>query len=199
MAPRGENRQKLLDAMRTLTLSKGFPATTVDEVCAQADVSKGSFYHHFASKEDIGHAALDSYFDELVMALTAGLVGDDLGPVERLRVFVTHAGEVCSGPLLMNGCMLGSFALDLAESHPELQSKLSDQFSELAALVARLISDAAVATGTDPPAEQLAQQFLAIIEGSIVLAKAHADPAILGSGVALFADYLDLLLEQETT
>ena len=196
MAPRGENRGKLLDAMRTLTLSKGYPATTVDEVCAKAEVSKGSFYHHFATKEDIGQASLDAYFDELVAALTNVPIGDDADAVDRLRGFVRHAGAVCSGPLLTNGCMLGSFALDLSESHPEIRSKLAEQFSALAELVATLITDAATATGIELPAARLAQQFLATIEGSIVLAKAHADPQILTSGVALFAEYIDLLLDR---
>ena len=183
--------------MRSLTLTKGFPATTVDEVCAKAEVSKGSFYHHFATKDDIGYAALDSYFDELISALTTGPADGIDDPVEKLRAFLTHAGIVCSGPLLTNGCMLGSFALDLAESHPGVQSKLSEQFSELASLVAQMICDASTAAGTDLPAAQLAHQFLAVIEGSIVLAKAHADPQMLSSGVALFADHIDLLLDQD--
>lgn len=183
--------------MRSLTLSKGFPATTVDEVCAEAEVSKGSFYHHFATKEDIGNAALDEYFGELVAALTSAPAPGDAEAIDRLRAFVEHAGVVCSGPLLTNGCMLGSFALDLAESHPEVRAKLSDQFTALADLVAGLITDAATEAGIQLPATRLAQQFLAIIEGSIVLAKAHADPQILGSGVALFADHIDLLLERK--
>lgn len=195
MAPRGENRTKLIDAMRTLTLEKGYPATTVDEVCAEAQVSKGSFYHHFATKDDIGHAALDAYFDELVAALRDGTYQSAADPITRLRRFLEHAAIVCSGPLLTSGCMLGSFSLDLAESHPEVRAKLADQFEMLAAFVGDLLDDAATAAGVDLPVERLAQQFLAVIEGSIVLAKAHADPTILGSGVALFADHINLLLD----
>ena len=194
MAPRGENRAKLIDAMRTLSLTKGFPATTVDEVCTEAQVSKGSFYHHFATKDDLGQAALDGFFDELVLALTTGPFAADEDPVERLRRFVTHAGVVCSGPLLTHGCMLGSFTLDLAESHPDMRDKLSQQFSTLASYVADLIRNAGDDAGVALPAEELAQQFLAVIEGSIVLAKAHADPNIVNSGLALFANHLDLLL-----
>lgn len=183
--------------MRSLTLSKGFPATTVDEVCATAEVSKGSFYHHFATKDEIGQASLDAYFDELVTALTNAPIHADADAIERLREFISHAGVVCSGPLLTNGCMLGSFALDLSESHPEIRTKLSDQFTALADLVADLIADAADAAGIELPAQRLGRQFLAIIEGSIVLAKAHADPQILSSGVGLFAEHIDLLLERK--
>ena len=59
------HRDLLLDAMRTLALRKGFAAATVDEVCSAAGVTKGSFYHHFATKEALGLATLQSYFDRL--------------------------------------------------------------------------------------------------------------------------------------
>lgn len=199
MAPRGENRTKLLDAMRVLTLEKGFPATTVDEVCEQAQVSKGSFYHHFATKDEMAHAALDSYFDELVTALTNGPHQQSTDPVVRLQDFLGHAAIVCSGPLLTNGCMLGSFALDLSESHPDVRVKLADQFDVLAEFVGGLLTEAAEARGIDLPIEKLSRQFLAVIEGSIVLAKAHGDPSILGSGVDLFTDHVLLLLDAKGT
>ena len=199
MAPRGQNRTKLIDATQRLTLAKGFPATTVDEVCLEADVSKGSFYHHFASKEDIGHAALDRYFEDLRGALTAGSYTEIADPVARMHAFVQHAGDVCSGPLLRSGCLLGSFALDLAESDPLVQAKLAEQFGGLAGYAAGLIGDAADSIDRTVDADRLGQQLLAVIEGSIVLAKAHADPELLVTGVSLFAEHLQLLFAHDTT
>lgn len=199
MAPRGENRTKLVEAMRALSLVKGYPATTVDEVCAEAEVSKGSFYHHFDAKEDIGYAALDAYYDELVAALTAGDFNDTQDPAERLRGFLAHSGVVCAGPLMAHGCLLGSFALDLAETHPDMQRKLSAQFDALAGFVAELIDEAAAASDIELASAALSRQFLAVIEGSIVLAKAHADRRILDSGLALFAQHIDLLLQQRVS
>lgn len=199
MAPRGQNRDKLIEAMQTLSLTKGFPATTVDEVCAEAEVSKGSFYHHFETKEDIGHAALDGYFEGLVAALTNGSFTEIADPVERLHAFVKNAGVVCAGPLLRNGCMLGSFALDLAESDIAVRNKLANNFSIVTTYVAALIDNASEAADLHVASEQLAQQFLAIIEGSIVLAKAYADPKMLITGVDLFANHLELIFSQRAS
>ena len=50
------HRTALIDATRRLALLKGFPASTVDEICELAGVTKGSFYHHFESKEALGNA-----------------------------------------------------------------------------------------------------------------------------------------------
>ncbi|MGO4376156.1 TetR/AcrR family transcriptional regulator, partial [Paenibacillus sp. MCAF20] len=59
-----EKKNKLLNASLQLMLSKGYYATTVDEICAEASVTKGSFFHYFKNKEDIGKATLD-HFEKL--------------------------------------------------------------------------------------------------------------------------------------
>ena len=50
-------RERLLLAAFGLIRSKGFNATSVDDLCAAAGVTKGAFFHHFPSKEALGAAA----------------------------------------------------------------------------------------------------------------------------------------------
>ena len=50
------SRKQILEAAETLVLQKGYAAATVDEICAAAGTSKGSFYHFFKSKEEMGLA-----------------------------------------------------------------------------------------------------------------------------------------------
>lgn len=195
MSPaRGTHRTALIDAMRQLSLSQGFPATTVDQVCERAGVTKGSFYHHFSGKDDLGLAALQAYFDDLAGALSTGSWTKSVEPVERLRAFLAHAADVTSGPLMSHGCLMGSFSLDLAEGSPDMRQRLSMMFAALEDVVAGLIREAASAAGRDVDASKLAEQFLAIVEGSIVLAKANADRATPRRGLEMFGEYLDLLL-----
>ena len=52
-------RHKLLAAGMLLIRTKGYAATTVDELCAAADVTKGAFFHHFKSKDAFGVAVAD--------------------------------------------------------------------------------------------------------------------------------------------
>jgi TetR/AcrR family transcriptional repressor of nem operon len=180
--------------MRRVALSKGFPAATVDEICELAGVTKGSFYHHFKGKDDLGAAALESYFDDVVAAFTAGDWAGVDDPVLRLQAFLAHAADVCTGPVMAYGCLIGSMTLDLAETAPALRERMSAMFVALRDVVAGLVAAAAQQRGRSVDAAQFGDQFLAVLEGSIVLAKAHRDPAAPRRGVALLGDHLDLVL-----
>src|SRR5277367_5926926 len=53
-----ETKRKLVDAGVSLMRRQGFNATTVDDICWAAGVTKGGFFHYFKSKEDIAKAAV---------------------------------------------------------------------------------------------------------------------------------------------
>src|SRR5882672_5599069 len=59
-----ETKRKLVDAGVNLMRSRGFNATTVDEVCAAAGVTKGGFFHYFKSKGDLAAAALTRFHEQ---------------------------------------------------------------------------------------------------------------------------------------
>ncbi|MGH7722190.1 MAG: TetR/AcrR family transcriptional regulator [Candidatus Dormibacteria bacterium] len=81
---RAQRRQTFVDAARRCAASRGFHLTTVDDVCAEAGVSKGAFYAHFASKQELLAALIDD--DTLTLRrVIEGLDRRRLGPTECLR------------------------------------------------------------------------------------------------------------------
>src|SRR5262249_21895925 len=56
-----QTRQKLLDAAQALMRTKGYTATSVDEICEAAGVTKGSFFHYFEGKEHLGRVVAQHY------------------------------------------------------------------------------------------------------------------------------------------
>ena len=54
-------KDKILDAALMVIRAKGYTATTVDDLCAASDVTKGAFFHHFKSKDDLAIAAADPW------------------------------------------------------------------------------------------------------------------------------------------
>src|ERR1700733_8982128 len=81
-------RAQLLDAALDVIRERGFSATSVDDLCQTAGVTKGAFFHHFRSKEDFGVAVAD-YWSEMTGALFAGAAYHDHGdPLQRLLGYI---------------------------------------------------------------------------------------------------------------
>ena len=169
-------KEKLLEAAQTLMLSKGYPATTVDEICERAGVSKGSFYHLFDSKEELGLAVLDAFQARNQRLINAGPQAHMADPVDRALKLLEHLMAV-AGETWGDGCLLGSFALDLADTHPLIREAVSEKFELVAAALAEGMAPLGREGGhlDAPSAAELAEQFIVVVEGALILAKAHKD------------------------
>ena len=191
-------RQRILAVARSLVLSKGFPATTLDEVCEKADVTKGGFYYHFKSKDQLALALVEHHYDQLSSALMEGSYHKLDDPRDRLLGFLDRTAEVMQGPVLKDGCILGVLTLDMAETQEETRIALSQRFSDLEAFLVTDLQAAlreSAVQDSVASATGLARQFLMILEGSIVLSKAHNDPEVLLEGLRYFRLSLDAVLK----
>jgi AcrR family transcriptional regulator len=68
---RQQTRQRLTEVAMKLFLANGFEATTLDDIAAAAGISRRSFFHYFASKEDVVVAWQDGSADALTAAIAA--------------------------------------------------------------------------------------------------------------------------------
>jgi len=101
MATQDERRRATLAAInaaaRRLFAERGFAATTVDEVVAQACVAKGAFYHHYAAKEEVFIKVLEDLQGELAREVASYAVKGKT-PVERLRLGLRAYIRACERP-----------------------------------------------------------------------------------------------------
>jgi AcrR family transcriptional regulator len=67
-----ETQARIIEAAIKLFSNRGFNAASVDDVCAEAGVSKGAFYHHFESKQALFLALLDGWLNTIDGAIEAG-------------------------------------------------------------------------------------------------------------------------------
>lgn len=192
-----ESKERILTAAKALFLSRGYAATTVDAICEKAELSKGSFYHFFDSKDELGLAVLDWSLRRGTAMLESGSHAAITDPVEHGLAYLEHF-EKCSAELWGAGCLLGSFALELAEENKPMQRTVSNMFQAVSDAVAAKLAPivAACAPGSVVPAPELADQFLASLEGSIILAKAHRDPARVAKAIRAFRTTLAAHLPQ---
>jgi TetR/AcrR family transcriptional repressor of nem operon len=179
-------RDRILHAAERTILARGYPGTTVDEICDAADVSKGSFYHHFDSKEALGLAVLEAYYGRGIARLMQGPFMAETDPVRRCLGLLDHA-ESIGEEVWADGCILGTYAVDLAETSPRIHRAVSKRLTGLVDALTPLFRDAlAEAPGRGRKAirpQELAEQFLAAVEGSIVLSKAHGDVSRITHGI----------------
>ena len=187
-------KEKIVESALQLMLDKGYSGTTVDEICENAGVSKGSFYHFFKAKEDIGLAALEAFIarGEKLMRLGDFLEMDD--PIRRAFAYLDHV-EAVSKDIWGDGCLMGNFALDLARTHPAIQLKVRALFDGTIEKLAPIFQPIAAPHDEGPTGLELAEQFITMLEGAIVLAKAHDDWKRIPRGIQAFQAYLRLLAE----
>lgn len=163
-------------------LRDGYSAMRVDDVIRKAGLSKGSFYHFFDSKEALGLAALEHYYEDRVRRLAAGSYATETDPLRRAEGFLKHASHVAAD-LWSSGCLLANLAADAVGSNRVVANALRRLTSDLRALLVDLLRPFATPEAT---AADLADRFLVCIEGSIVLARIYDDPAYLRRGVEQF-------------
>jgi AcrR family transcriptional regulator len=85
-----ERRTEILDAAQDLFLSRGYDATTVNDLLNAVGLSKGAFYHHFAAKEEVLQALVWRMAEQGLAALSPVMEREDLGPLDKLKSFFTE-------------------------------------------------------------------------------------------------------------
>ena len=191
-------KEKLLDAAQRLMLAKGFAATTVDEICEAAGLTKGSFFHYFTSKEELGKAALDRFVSTRSQALQQAPFLKKSDPLQRVYGYVDFVIEMSKNPEARNGCLLGHFAQELSDTHPEIRSRCARHFAEWAEGLTRDLDDAKrrYAPKAAVDTRSVAEHFIAIVEGSLILAKAKRDVGMVEKNLRHFKRYVKGLFEQ---
>lgn len=195
-----ETRQKLVTAARNLVLRQGFSATGVDEICAQAGVTKGAFFHHFKSKDEIGQAALADWA-AFGMALYAEATARPARhPLDHLhRFFDIMQGFVAtSSPLT---CVVGIMSQELAVANPALRETCSAFLADWTDFARQLLDEARVRLPprTDFDSEDVAWFLNSLWQGSMLVAKTRQDPAIVSRNLDRARAHVDFLFYGEAS
>ncbi|ATB46217.1 TetR/AcrR family transcriptional regulator [Corallococcus macrosporus] len=192
---RGDARTRLLEAAREVIRTKGFTATSVDELCQRAEVTKGSFFHHFKSKEALGVAAAE-HWAETTSAFFAGApYHAPSDPLERVLAYVAFRKSMMAGDLAEFTCLVGTMAQEVHASSPDIRdacgASILGHAATLEADIDAAMTERRIAGGWT--ARSLARHTQAVIQGAFVLAKAGNDPALAHESLDHLDRYIRLL------
>ncbi len=194
------SKTKLLDAALKVFRTKGYTATTVDDICVAAAVSKGSFFHHFKGKEEL---ALEStrYWTQVTGGLFAGAPYQQVAdPRERVLAYIDFRAQILQGDLPDFTCLLGTMVQETFETHPAIRDACWLGIDTHAQTVAADIAQARAlyAPDADWTAESLAHYTQAALQGAFILAKAQGTVQMAADCVAHLRRYVALVLNDPT-
>ncbi|MCC5876068.1 MAG: TetR/AcrR family transcriptional regulator [Candidatus Sumerlaeia bacterium] len=188
-------KTKLLDAALRIIREKGYTATTIDDICRMAGVTKGGFFHHFKSKEDLALEAAN-HFHQMASALFESAPHNELeDPLDRLLGYLDFRISILSSDLPHCTCLLGTMVQEVHDTHPAIR-RACDQFITYHAN--QLARDIELARQRHKPdaewsAESLGLHMQAVVQGALLLAKARQDHEVAAESFRQLRRYLELL------
>lgn len=178
-----DTRQKLLDTARELIWKNNYDTVGIAEICKNAGVTKGAFYHHFTSKADLFLTVCASQCEEVKQKMD-DMLSSRFTPLEQLENIMTHLldKQRCDGVVEIRGCPLFT-----AGSQGSCEDQgIRDTAREMSGLsinhYTRLVSN--LASGKylnhEPNAEQTGRLIHQFIEGLWLHGRMHQDLDQLG-------------------
>lgn len=175
-----ETRQQLLEQGMAMLLRHGYHDLGISAVLEATKIPKGSFYHHFESKEDFGLQVIDQYMKEVHAGLDQCLGDQSVPPLQRVRNFFEATAEKYRADGYL-GCLLGGLGQELSGISAAFRKKVEQCFSEIASRIAACLKEAVqrgdLPKGTSP--QKRAELLVNCWEGAALRTRLRRDPAPL--------------------
>lgn len=195
---RGGARSKLLDAAIEIIRKKGYAATSVDELCAWAGVTKGAFFHHFPSKDSLAVAAVNQWTDNAAEFFAAAPYHRFDDPLDRVLGYLHFRKAMLSGDVADFTCLAGTMVQEAYGTHPDIRHACGASIGNHAATVESDIADAMKRYCLRAPwtAQSLALHTQAVLQGAFILAKTEGNAAMARASIDHLRRYIELLFRR---
>jgi TetR/AcrR family transcriptional regulator, transcriptional repressor for nem operon len=194
----GGARSKLLDAAISIIRKKGYAATSVDELCARAGVTKGAFFHHFPSKDSLAVAAVNQWTDRTTAFFAAAPYHRFDDPLERVLGYLDFRKAMLRGDVAEFTCLAGTMVQEAYGTHPDIRHACEASICGHAAEVESDIADAMKRYHLRAPwtAASLALHTQAVLQGAFILAKSQGDAAVVEASIDHLRRYIEMLFRR---
>jgi TetR/AcrR family transcriptional repressor of nem operon len=189
------SKTKLLEAALHVIRAKGYAATTVEHVCQYAGVTKGSFFHHFKSKDELALDAAAHWGIVTEAFFAEAPYQQARDPLERLLGYVDFRASILTGEIPEYTCLLGTLVQEIYATHPDIRITCD---SVLSAHIARLMRDVDAAKRLYAPeatwsSESVATFIQVVLQGGFIFAKSKQDPEVVCQSLTHLRRYLGVL------
>lgn len=180
---------------------KGFAATSVDDLCRAAHVTKGAFFHYFESKEALGVAAAEHWSLVTSRFFEAAPYHQHSDPLDRVLGYIEFRREILRGALSEFTCLVGTMVQEVYDAHPSIRAACEASIGGHAAKVEADLKEAIRVRGFGgrEDSKSLALYMQAVLQGSFILAKAKGNAAVAVESLDHLRRYIELLLSPPPT
>ena len=194
---RGDARTRLLEAAREVIRRKGFAATSVDDLCRSAGVTKGAFFHHFKTKDALGVAAAIFWSETTSAFFASAPYHEPDDPLNRVLAYLDFRKGIIGGETFEYTCLVGTMTQEMHESAPAIRDACAASILGHAATLEADIEAARKQRNIDADwtAESLARHTQAVLQGGFILAKATGNPDLARESVDHLVRYVRSLFE----
>lgn len=192
-----DSKTRLLDAAVRVIRTRGYAATTVEDLCLGAGVTKGSFFHHFKTKDDLALAAIE-HWNALTGAYFASAPYHAAAdPLDRLLGYVDFRAAIVQGELHDYTCLLGTLVQEVYATHPAIRSACDDGTAAHIGQLTRDIQMAKDRYAPDAPwsASSLGYHIQSVLQGAFIFAKARQGPEVVQESLMHLRRYIQLLFQ----
>ena len=196
---RGDARTRFLEAARNVIRRKGFAATSVEDLCQSAGVTKGAFFHHFKSKDALGVAAANFWAATTSALFASAPYHQPDDPLDRVLAYLDFRKGIIGGETFEYTCLVGTMTQEVHDSAPAIRDACAASIFGHAATLEADIKAARKQRNlaADWTAESLARHTQAVLQGGFILAKATGDPDLARESVDHLIRYVRGLFEVE--
>jgi TetR/AcrR family transcriptional repressor of nem operon len=196
---RGNTRTTLLDAALRLVRKQGWAATSVDQLCAAGGVTKGAFFHHFASKDALGVAAAQHWSDVTGPLFAKADYHRHADPLDRIFGYLDFRAAIAAGPLESFTCFAGTLVQEVFATSDPIRVACG---ASIVGHAERLAEDFRAALALHTPrvavsADSLAIYTQTVLQGGFVLSKAKGERSPLVEAIDHLKRYIALLFQKE--
>ncbi len=184
-SPATDNRDLLIAAANELLQTRGFNAFSFRDLAERVGIKSSSVHYYFPTKQDLGQALLREYREAMRVALAN--LDTHPGVAERLQGLVTLFADTAAQD---QWCLAGMLASDYATLDEPLRREVRSFFC----LVEQWLAQQALAAAPrcDPAsAQRLGRLAFALLEGALLSARVHGDPAQVTAAGALLVQWFE--------
>ena len=191
------SKEKRLDATIKVVRTKGYNATRIEDVCAEAGVTKGSFFHHFKSKDDLALAAVEHWKAGSGKLFANAPYHLPTDPLDRVLAYVDFRKTILTGELPQSTCFAGTMVQETYATNPRLQAACESSICGHAKTLEADIEAAMRKYGVteDVTAESLALHMQCVLQGAFILAKATGSAAVAAESIDHLRRYVMFLFQ----